>query len=110
GPKQATSMLAALAQKSRLLIFRRLAADGGELAAGELARRLGIPGNTLSFHLKELANAGLIESRRDGRSIKYALHQSNVRHLMGFLWDDCCGGRPELCGAKPSPRQKARRS
>src|SRR5947208_1310585 len=97
--KQATSMLAALAQESRLLVFRKLAAEGAELSAGALAQQLGVPATTLSFHLKELVNAGLIESRREGRSIKYALHQKNVCRLMGFLWDDCCGGRPELCGA-----------
>ncbi len=91
-------MLAAIAQESRLLVFRRLACEGKELNAGALAEELGIPANTLSFHLKELVTAGLIVSRREGRSIYYSLNQENVRLLIAYLCEDCCGGKPELCG------------
>jgi len=96
--RHAVSMLAAIAQESRLLVFRRLASAGNEVSAGALAEELAIPANTLSFHLKELVAAGLTVSRREGRSIKYSLHQDNVRKLIAYLCEDCCGGKPELCG------------
>lgn len=92
-------MLAALAQESRLAVFRRLARSVAEITAGDLARELDVPPNTLSFHLKELLAAGLIQSRRDGRRIWFRLDQTNVGQLMDFLLRDCCDGRPELCGA-----------
>ncbi len=95
-------MLAALAQESRLEVFRRLVRAGGELTPGVLADELGLPANTLSFHLKELVAAGLIVARREGRSIHYGLHPDGVRQLIGYLCDDCCGGRPELCGLERS--------
>lgn len=101
--KQAIEMLAALAQESRLAVFRRLAAEGTAVTAGNLARSLRIPLNTMSFHLKGLTAAGLLEARRDGRSIFYSLHKKNVSRLMSYLWDDCCGGQPELCGLSTRP-------
>ena len=91
-------MFAALAQESRLGVFRRLARSVGEVTAGELARELNVPANTMSFHLKELAAAGLVLSRRDGRRIWFRLDQANVGRLMDFLLRECCDGRPELCG------------
>ena len=100
-------MLAAIAQESRLAVFRRLACAGGELTPGVLAEELAIPANTLSFHLKELVAAGLITGRREGRSIHYALHQEGVRGLIAYLCEDCCGGKPELCGLE-QPAAKAR--
>jgi len=94
----AVNTLAALAQPARLKIFRQLVRSDAEgVCAGDLAKRLALPKPTLSFHLKELANAGLIESRREGRSIFYRLRPSRVRQLMKFLTEDCCQGRPELC-------------
>ncbi|MDA7871949.1 helix-turn-helix domain-containing protein, partial [Akkermansiaceae bacterium] len=64
---------------------------------------LGIPKPTLSFHLKELSTAGLIDSEKTGRSIKYRLQSKRMSQLMAFLTEDCCQGRPELCcPTKPS--------
>ena len=96
--KTAVTALAALAQESRMNVFRLLVKSGSEgLPAGVIAERLGIPPATLSFHLKELVTGGLIESRREGRSMIYALRIEGIRVLMGFLTADCCQGRPELC-------------
>lgn len=96
--EQVVKALAALAQESRLNAFRLLVTAGAEgLAAGEIAQQLEIPPATLSFHLKELANAGLIDQTRKGRSIVYSLNAQAIGALMGFLMNDCCQGRPELC-------------
>jgi len=96
---KATAALAALAQETRLAIFRRLVEAGGEgLSAGEIATALGTQPATLSFHLKELANAGLIARDRRGRTINYAVNTKGMRALMDFLTRDYCDGRPELCG------------
>jgi ArsR family transcriptional regulator len=106
---QAVAALAALAQESRLRVFRLLVPAGeAGVAAGEIAQRLGIPAATLTFHLKELSHAGLIESRREGRSIIYALRVAGMRELLTFLSEDCCQGSPELCHPAPacSPRKK----
>jgi DNA-binding transcriptional ArsR family regulator len=93
--------LAALAQGTRLEVFRELVRSGEEgVAAGRLAEWLDIPPNTLSFHLKELANAGLVRSRRSGRSIYYHLEIHQVQELLGFLLEDCCQGNPDLCFPK----------
>ncbi len=90
--------LAALAQESRLCAFRLLVQSGPDgLAAGEIARQLGVPHNTLSSHLAILVNAGLVESRRAGRSIIYSIDFSGTRELLSFLMEDCCQGQPELC-------------
>jgi DNA-binding transcriptional ArsR family regulator len=106
---QAVAALAALAQESRLRVFRLLVPAGATgLSAGEIAQRLDIPAATLTFHLKELSHAGLIESRRDGRSIIYSLRVAGMRELLTFLSEDCCQGSPDLCqpvGAC-SPRKK----
>lgn len=90
--------LSALAQESRLGVFRLLVKAGpGGVAAGEIARDLDIPPNTLSAQLAILANAGLATSRRDGRSIIYAADYDGMRELLAFLMEDCCAGRPEVC-------------
>jgi len=90
--------LAALAQESRLNAFRLLVHCGPEgLAAGEIARELGIPHNTLSSHLAILSNAGLINSQRESRSIIYRIDFAGTRELLSFLMEDCCQGQPELC-------------
>lgn len=90
--------LGALAQESRLAAFRLLVRSGDEgMAAGEIARTLSIPHNTMSSHLAILVNAGLINSRRESRSIIYSINFSGTRELLSFLMEDCCQGQPELC-------------
>jgi DNA-binding transcriptional ArsR family regulator len=97
--KTAVTALTALAQESRLRIFRLLVQAGpAGLAAGEIAEELDIPSATLTFHLKELSHAGLVDSEREGRSIRYALRIDGIRDLLNYLLHDCCKGRPELCG------------
>jgi DNA-binding transcriptional ArsR family regulator len=96
--REASIALSALAQESRLEVFRLLAKNSPDgLCAGDLSRALGIPKPTLSFHLKELSTAGLIDSEKTGRSIKYRLQSKRMSQLMAFLTEDCCQGRPELC-------------
>jgi len=96
--KAAVQALTALAQESRLEVFRLLVKTGPEgLCAGDLSRALEIPKPTMSFHLKELSSAGLIDSERIGRSIKYRLRNEKMKELMLFLSEDCCQGHPELC-------------
>lgn len=95
---EAVTILSSLAQEMRLRIFRMLVKAGEDgLCAGDISRELDIPKNTLSFHLKELANAKLISSERNGRSIIYRLRSEDFRGLMMFLAEDCCAGRPDLC-------------
>ncbi|MFZ5608673.1 MAG: ArsR/SmtB family transcription factor [Pseudomonadota bacterium] len=94
----ALKALSALAGKSRLDAFRLLVAAGAQgMAAGAIADALAIPQNTLSAHLAILTNAGLIVSRRVGRSIIYRVDFKKVRALLAFLLEDCCQGRPEVC-------------
>lgn len=96
--KTAVASLAALALEGRLSIFRLLVQAGPEgLPAGEIARRLESLPNTLSANLNVLSNAGLVASRRDGRSIIYTANYDAMRDLLGFLMEDCCGGAPEIC-------------
>ena len=96
--KEAVAALSALAQESRLRAFRLLVKTGsGGLPAGRIAEELAVPAATLSFHLKELTSAGLLESRREGRSVIYRLRVDGIRSLMSFLTMDCCEGRSELC-------------
>lgn len=79
-------------------VFRLLVKAGPEgLAAGEIARTLDTPPNTMSAQLLVLANANLIKARRDGRSIIYAVDYSAMSDLLLFLTEDCCNGRPEMC-------------
>lgn len=111
--QSAVSALAALAQESRLLVFRRLVELGPEGAfAGELADYLQIPANTLSFHLKTLSHAGLISAESMGRFIRYRADFEQMQSLLGFLSDHCCGGQPELCApvaCTPSRRKAVKR-
>jgi ArsR family transcriptional regulator len=87
----AVTRLAALAQQSRLALFRLLVQRGPEgMPAGEIAERLGVAPNTLSFHLKELSNAGLLKSRQEGRFIYYAPDFKAMNALLAFLTDHCC--------------------
>lgn len=94
----AITIFAALAQSTRLDAFRLLVRhepDG--LAAGELARRLEVPHNTLSAHLNVLSQAGLVISQRQSRSIIYRASLEQMQTTLAFLAHDCCAGRPELC-------------
>ena len=94
----AVKRLSALAQDSRLAVFRLLVRAGRDgLAAGDIARGLEITPNTLSAQLTILANAGLVSSRRDGRSIIYAADYDGMSDLLVYLMEDCCQGRPEVC-------------
>jgi len=103
----AVTALAALAQESRLSVFRLLVPAGlAGLPAGEIAERLDIPPATLTFHLKELSHAGLIESQREGRSIRYSIVEAGVRELIDYLLHDCCQGQPELCGPKRKDKKR----
>jgi len=96
--EHAVAALSALAHEGRLAIFRTLVQAGPEgLAAGEVGRRVGIAPNTLSASLAVLAHAGLVQSRRDGRSIIYRAAYDRMADLLGFLVEDCCNGRPEIC-------------
>ena len=90
--------LSALAQASRLKVFRLLVVSGLEgVASGDIARKLGITPNTLSTQLGVLANAGMVSSRREGRSIIYAADYDAMGELLVYLMEDCCQGRPEIC-------------
>lgn len=94
----AIKRLSALAQQARLEVFCLLVKAGPEgLAAGEIARKLDVPANTMSAQLLVLSNAGLIRARREGRSIIYAVNFEAMRNLLVFLTKDCCGGRAEMC-------------
>jgi ArsR family transcriptional regulator, arsenate/arsenite/antimonite-responsive transcriptional repressor len=89
--RDAVASLAALAQESRLAVYRLLVQRGPDgYPAGEISGRLAIPGPTLSFHLKELAAAGLVSARKDGRFIYYSPNFERMRALVGYLTDNCC--------------------
>ena len=94
----AIKRLSALAQDGRLEVFRLLVKSGPDgLAAGEIARKLGVQANTLSAQLLVMANAQLVRARREGRSIIYAVRFDAMRDLLVFLTEDCCGGRANVC-------------
>ena len=95
---QALKGFAALSQETRLGIVRLLVREGPDgLSAGAIADAAKVSASNVSFHLKELENAGLIEARREARSIIYSADYGTLRNLIGFLMKDCCGGRPEIC-------------
>ena len=99
----AVAGLAALAQENRLDVFRLLVQAGPEgMPAGEIADRLRIAPNTLTFHFDRLRMAGLISVRREGRSMTYAARYETMNALLGYLTDNCCRGAPEKCA--PSRR------
>ena len=90
--------LTALAQATRLDAFRLLVKHEPEgLPAGEIARQLAVPHNTMSTHLAVLARAGLVEAERQSRAVIYRANLDRLRELTLFLVKDCCGGNPELC-------------
>jgi ArsR family transcriptional regulator len=107
----------ALAQPTRLAVFRVLVAHEPEgLPAGEIARLLAVPHNTMSTHLAILARAGLVAAERRGRSIRYRARLDSVGALAGYLVEECCGGRPQICAppiadlspCRPAPKTAAR--
>jgi ArsR family transcriptional regulator len=90
--------LSALAQETRLEIFRLLVQKGPEgVPAGEIGERLGQPSPTLSFHLNQLRFAGLVTSRRQSRLIIYSANYKAMNDVLAYLTENCCAGRPELC-------------
>ncbi|HKR91852.1 metalloregulator ArsR/SmtB family transcription factor [Novosphingobium sp.] len=95
---EAVKALSALAQEHRLSAFRLLVRTGSDgLPAGEIAREVGVLPNTLSTHLTILDHAGLLRSRREGRSVIYSADYDGMGELLDFLVADCCDGRPEIC-------------
>src|SRR5437773_10127272 len=121
--KTAVLALGALAQETRLTIFRLLVEAGPEgLAAGCIGETLKVPGATLSFHLKELARTGLVSSKQEKQFIYYAVDFERMAELMTFLTQNCCRGMPQAClivvetelgrccPSEPKPRRKRRRS
>jgi DNA-binding transcriptional ArsR family regulator len=89
--EQATTAFGALSQETRLRVFRLLVKHGqAGAAAGTLSEALGIPHNTLSFHLSHMSNAGLVLSRREGRSIIYSANFELITGLIRFMVEDCC--------------------
>ncbi|MEO5587103.1 MAG: metalloregulator ArsR/SmtB family transcription factor [Novosphingobium sp.] len=95
---EAVEALSALAHRYRLAVYRLLVRAGAAgLPAGEIAREVGVLPNTLSTHLTILGHAGLVRSRREGRSIVYSANYDGMRELLGFLVADCCAGHPEIC-------------
>jgi ArsR family transcriptional regulator, arsenate/arsenite/antimonite-responsive transcriptional repressor len=94
----AVKALGALAQESRLDVFRLLVRKGSAgMAAGELSDHFGLPPATMSFHLKELSNAGLIVSRRESRSIIYSANYAHMQTLLDFLVENCCADNGGKC-------------
>ena len=96
--KSAISALSALSHEGRLSAFRLLVRAGKDgLAAGEIARRLAVPPNTLSGSLNILGHAGLVESRRAGKSVIYTVRYPEMTALLQFLMEDCCAGSSDIC-------------
>jgi DNA-binding transcriptional ArsR family regulator len=101
----AMTTLGALAQASRLELFRILVQAGPDgVAARDLAARLGIPANTLSFHLKTLSHARLVHARPQGRFIFYSANYERMNGLVEFLTENCCGGAS--CAPARAPRRR----
>ena len=96
--KTAVTALAALAQETRLSIFRLLVQAGPEgVPAGRISEQLEVPSATLSFHLKDLTHAGLVTPRQEGRFIYYSADFERMAALMSFLTQNCCRGMPQEC-------------
>lgn len=111
--EQVILALAALAQSTRLGVFRLLVKhEPNGLAAGEIAKALAVPQNTMSAHLAILARAGLVMSERQSRSIIYRADLVRFQNLTAFMVEDCCGGRAELCApiaaCKPARGKRAK--
>ena len=90
---EAVKALGALAQDTRLAIYRLLVQQGPRgLPSGMVAERLNVPAATISFHMKELANAGMVGARQDGRFVYYSANYAQMNGLLGYLTENCCQG------------------
>jgi DNA-binding transcriptional ArsR family regulator len=97
-PAQVVKALAALAQPTRLAIYRLLVSTGPDgLAAGQIAVKLKVSPATLSFHFKTLSHAGLLESRQDGRFVYYAANFTVMHGMVDYLTENCCGSDANAC-------------
>ena len=106
--KQAIDALSALAHETRLNVFRLLVEAGPQgIAAGAISDRLDLPPATLSFHLAHLARADLAVARQEGRFIIYSANFEGTNDLVGFLTENCCGGRSCAPSAKPKSMKGA---
>lgn len=104
---EAVAALAALAQDSRLDVFRLLVQAGPDgMPAGAVATALDLAPNTLTFHFDRLRAAGLVTVRRDGRSMIYAAQFETMTALLGFLTENCCGGAQCAPAAECKPARK----
>ncbi len=104
--REAVARLGALAHDVRLRAFRLLVNAGPSgMASGDIADALQVPPTAMSFHLAALERSGLVAARRQGRKVFYAIAFEEVRALLGFLTDECCGGRPDLCGSLGVPQK-----
>jgi DNA-binding transcriptional ArsR family regulator len=109
--KTAIRALGALAQDTRLAIFRLLVERGPEgLAAGAIAEALDLPLSSLSFHLAQLNGAGLVIQRRESRSLIYSADFDTMGELMGYLTENCCAGNPAACLSAGRPSTKHRKN
>jgi DNA-binding transcriptional ArsR family regulator len=98
--RQALMSFAALSQETRLHIVRMLVVAGPDgMAAGAVAEKAEVSASNVSFHLKELERAGLINQQREARSIIYSANYEALGDLVRFLMEDCCAGHPEICVA-----------
>lgn len=96
--------LGALAQEHRLAVYRLLVQAGPDgMAAGALAEALGVPASSMSFHLAQLAHAGLVSQRRQSRSIIYSADYEAMNALMAYMTENCCGGLACAPGARCNP-------
>jgi ArsR family transcriptional regulator len=96
---EALAALAALAQESRLDVFRLLVQAGAEgMPAGQIGERLGLPSATLSFHLAQLKQSGLVKCRRESRSLIYSAEYAAMNGLLAYLTENCCQGDATACG------------
>lgn len=104
----AIEALGALAQEHRLALFRLLVQVGDDgMSAGSLAEALSLPNSSLSFHLAHLNRAGLIDQRRDGRSLIYTANYAAMNELVGYLMENCCGGAACAPAEPPKAERKS---
>ena len=98
-PVWAVDALGALAHETRLSVFRALVKAGPDgMVAGAIAEHCGVPPSTMSHHLATLERAGIVQSERESRLIRYRADFAGMRRLLTFLMADCCQGAPEMCG------------
>lgn len=109
--KQAIAALGALAQETRLAAFRLLVQAGpGGMPAGEIAEKLDLPPSSLSFHLAQLTQAGMVVQLREGRSLIYSIDFESMNGLMAYLTENCCGGNASACTPVCEPATKSVKS